>query len=299
MKKSLLLSIIALFTFSLSAQTSTYHPFPDSSAVWNFNVQMFCFSNGQSDDDFSIIMQGDTLINNKIYQKLNTPAFLKRNTDNCTVAIIGYKGATRNDLANKKVYIVPKNSTTEVLLYDFDLQLGDTLKGFIELNGQNVVVSIDSILVGNSYRKRWKFDDSYNFELIEGVGSTYGLIEGVPGKITDFPDYSLMCFEDKKVNVNYPASSSACAIVTSVNELTINTENINVYPNPSNGFFKIDLKDELVIQIRITDILGKVVIDQIVGNDNFLKYSNFNAGTYIISFFNKENQSGQRKLVIY
>jgi len=67
-------------------------------------------------------------------------------------------------------------------LYDFTVTVGDTLRGLYANTGlcaENVVtvVSIDSVEVGNNYRRRINIlnDQCFGPSIIEGIGSTTGL----------------------------------------------------------------------------------------------------------------------------
>ncbi|MBL7953942.1 MAG: hypothetical protein JNJ91_02805, partial [Flavobacteriales bacterium] len=71
--------------------------------------------------------------------------------------------------------------TSDSLLYDFSLEVGDTLKGYLGATAALplAVISIDSALVDGAYHKRINFDTSavcLRFAMIEGVGSTNGLL---------------------------------------------------------------------------------------------------------------------------
>ena len=71
--KKLLLLFSTMLTLFANGQTSVYHPFPDSNAVWNIHFQLYCFANGTGDENYSITISGDTLINSQTYHKLTTP----------------------------------------------------------------------------------------------------------------------------------------------------------------------------------------------------------------------------------
>lgn len=72
-------------------------------------------------------------------------------------------GLIRNDTSTKKVYTIGPDS----LLYDFSLNVGDSVKLKYCSSGK-VITTIDSVLVGTGYRKRFIF---YNGnQMIEGIG---------------------------------------------------------------------------------------------------------------------------------
>ena len=85
-------------------------------------------------------------------------------------------------LEDKRVYF--DHSTLEgpwyknLLLYDFSLNVGDE---FIANGYKYIVVSIDSVLVGNEYRKKYNFEltlegfPRYKLSVIEGIGCPQNL----------------------------------------------------------------------------------------------------------------------------
>jgi len=100
--------------------------------------------------NYSYTFSGDTLINNLTYHKLTTP-FAKP-----YVGGSGYRGAIRQDIVAKKVFFIPLREISEKVLYDFTLQVGDTVKVKPYYSPRDTVQSIDSVLVGNTFRKRWQ-----------------------------------------------------------------------------------------------------------------------------------------------
>ena len=75
----------------------------------------------------------------------------------------------------KKVYFFENGNDT--LAYDFNLNIGDTLPvTCLNVLNNNYVQSIDSVLVGSQYHKRfWISDDnSINYaSLIEGLNNIF------------------------------------------------------------------------------------------------------------------------------
>lgn len=294
-----LLLIPALFSIiSATGQTSTYHPLPDSGAVWNFSVAGFCFW-GFATDFYSIRIDGDTLINGTVYHKLSTP-FVVHNS--CAYVNPGYKGAFRNDTMNRKVYYVAPNSSVDSLLYDFNLQPGDTVRGLLGCClSPSLVQSIDSVQVGTSYRKRWVLD-CYSVSIIEGVGSTYGLVNPVPGCFAvDLPDYSLDCFSDSSGNL-YPSAVSACQLIDYLTDLQANTPRFDIFPNPALNevHFKTSHTGPAVVEVRQPD--GKRLISQLIDfsqpDELKLSVDGLSAGCYTISISSSEFLMS-RKLIVY
>ena len=103
MKK--ILPFLLLLSLGARSQTSVYHPFPDSSALWNFDRDFFCQFFLQY-EHYSIQITGDTTISNQTYHRLNTPSITTDNPNCIGWGNIGYRGAIRQDTAMKKVYYV-------------------------------------------------------------------------------------------------------------------------------------------------------------------------------------------------
>ncbi len=301
MMKKFLLLVFAFLTFSAIAQRSGYQPFPDSNATWNMHYLFYCMSGGIADEQYSITMTGDTMINSLVYHKLKTPYIQGTITGGCTSSIsAGYKGAIRQDIADRKVYIIPPGSSAEQLLYDFTMQVGDSVKGYLEsfFYGKDVVESIDSIFTGSRYLKRWYINHCYHIYFIEGIGSTYGLLEFSPGCVTDLWDINLTCFQQNGQTL-YPDAATDCRLITSVDYIVKDSNPVKVFPNPSNGCFTIEFEKPLNIrEIRLTGLPGNVILQQIINNQAKIKLNDLPAGIYFLTTIGKEGRTTTTKIVI-
>lgn len=283
--KKLLFLISALITLSSLAQQPVYFPFPESNAQWN--IHMLQMGWPPYENNYSIIIAGDTLLNGLIYKKLMivNPAW--------------YKGAIRQDTINKKVFIIPPTAVTEELLYDFTMQVGDTVKGYIEnlLNPKDIVQTIDTVLVGNDYRRRWKINSGYSIYFIEGIGSTYGLVEHSPGTMVDAADFSISCFRQNSITI-YPDTITSCGLITSVQPIEIQNDQLSIYPNPSKGSFSIEFDKSLNIkEIRLTDLLGRIVFQQQTDNRTKIEITNLQNDIYILTIIDKDNLLINKKII--
>src|SRR5271155_3924466 len=71
MKKHLLPFALFLFLTTLTkAQTSVYHPFPDSNAYWNEHNAWSNDGMHFNTNEYSIFINGDTIIEGNTYHKL-------------------------------------------------------------------------------------------------------------------------------------------------------------------------------------------------------------------------------------
>ena len=310
MKKFLLAFIICCNSISLHAQTSVYHPFPDSSASWNFTHSNICwgvFFTDQISMKVSYYIGLDTLINSSIYHTLHLPIYNMYAGPNCWppgnyTLPGGYMGAFRNDHSNKKVYIVPEGDSIEQLLYDFDMQVGDTLVGYLSVCSPftmcDTVISIDSVMVGNTYRKRWHINSGYHIYFIEGIGSTYGLLKFVPTNMTDLDDINLDCFQQNGQNL-YPDTLGSCPLLTSIATLPSTEMIIKIHPNPSKGNVQVELSSSNKIERWVLyNLNGQMERTDKVQNKNQFEISGIDSGFYVLTLYMYNGRCINRKVII-
>ena len=279
-----------LFFFPACLVAQNYHPFPDSSAIWRIETTV------SSDPDptfvfhHSVFISGDTLINGNTYHNL-----YKSNITASDTLASNYVGAIRE--INKKVHLHldslaayniantfffcngPDTSVLnkDLLLYDFNVTIGDTIL-YDYLDSIKIeITSIDSILIQNQYRKRYHYNFlwtgnypycngllwSYNY-YIESIGSPLGVF-GHLGMY--FENHSeLLCFEDTEIA--YP-DSLACYNAVGINDATMKENSVAVYPNPNNGSFEMVLDTPFQeAKLTIFDITGKVIVEQKITQNN-------------------------------
>ena len=207
--KKLLISLFSLFLFGqLFAQN--YKPFPTSNAVWN--EVHYDTHNGVCQHS-STYIKTDTIINGKTYHKFETTKYISLlNNNNCGIGYNYYvvnNGYFRNDSINQKIwYINPSlNVFSDTLLFDFNLQVGDTLPElFFTFDYYNYYIdSIDYINYGGVLRKRLFIKDFFQQGslpqtfLIEGVGSNRGLFQNLGLSLCCYSD--LNCFSENSQTV--------------------------------------------------------------------------------------------------
>ncbi|HEX7413365.1 MAG TPA: hypothetical protein VF411_04905, partial [Bacteroidia bacterium] len=270
MKKHILLILTFLFVFKIGqGQTNVYHPFPDSNAVWN--ETSWYYNNGLPPPIYNpniVFLAGDTVISTIHYKKLLSSGYRYATvtSNSCCVYYNAYAGAIRQDTIHKKVYYRNYSSTSvDTLLYDFNLNVGDTLpKSYINnyLIVSNFVSSIDSILIGTSYRKQYHISvrgggNSNYVSLIEGIGSTFGLTYPLYPPLEN--GYNLNCFSQNNVTL-YPNSSGSCSLALGIKEQKESAFTFSIYPNPSSG--NISITGNINIdELKVSDMLGQLVYE--------------------------------------
>src|SRR6185295_14800092 len=191
MKKiSLILSSAFCILQSALSQTSIYHPFPVSDAVWreNRSAEDASYSYLWTEQKF---INGDTVIGGNTYHKiyetgiltLSLPLWAGGTFISSNPFYDTYQGAIREDL-NHTIYIVLPFHPSEDLLYDFNLSAGDTIQNcYLHSNAITILVQrIDSIFDGADYRKQFVLTGDTVASaipyttIIEGIGTTRGLL---------------------------------------------------------------------------------------------------------------------------
>ena len=175
---------ILFLTITVSqGQTNVYHPLPDSNATWYEHIYGGVPPNVYY-NDYSLFISGDTIIGSYSYHKLYATGYWTYGGGSMNYYSNEYRGSFRQDTLQKKVFFISDTSLHEELLYDFNLDVGDTLpEAYNNYYNSNKVIEIDSILVGCVYHKIFYLaplsDTGYlpneEYAIIEGVGSTLGL----------------------------------------------------------------------------------------------------------------------------
>ena len=298
MKKNIVLLILSVVCFSSYSQTNVYHPFPELNAEWNV-AQV---SSGSCKDIKYILNGADTTIQSSTYHKItktevNYALFSNSMCDYNTVINVNtsYAGAIRNDSLAKKVYYVIPTVNTDTLLFDFSLNIGDTIRTYIATTCSNRrVVYIDSVLVGINYRKRWNTTECYfggqNVQFIEGVGSNLGLIERIPS----FGIYniigSLSCFSKNSQSLYPTNSASNCPLINSIQNY--NSEiNSQVDINSFNKIINVKQVSSNYTNYLIYSITGSVITKGIIESSNItINLKDVIDGIYFMSLTGKEQQ---------
>ena len=189
---SYLFLLVAMLLISPNSYNQDYIPFNFQDGIWieeefckgdMINRQLFC--------------KGDTLINNQTYNKLYefTISFYEPGYYPDTI-FTHYVGAIRNN-ESKQVLYRSTWDTSDIIIYDFNLNLGDT----IDLaDGKFIITDIDSVEYCGRYHKRYIESLSFPFfpiVLVEGIGFSNGLL-GYYGYFGNGEYYNqLICYTER------------------------------------------------------------------------------------------------------
>ncbi len=297
MKKILL---IIIFMAALLARGQDYIPLIGENKVWSVSHEKFTFL-------------GDTTINDLEYSKLFYHNFIQEFTPDS----LEYVAALREDTINKKVYFIWKDFNTEVLLYDFSLDVGETFHAqypefsfsgptyFVNnINPRYLDVSrvTDSIIEGKS-RKVLVMANHYSYDIedyfIEGIGSRFGIIYAGYELEFDREYPFLLCLHENNT-LTYqeedPFSISQvepCYSIptTNVDEFTNNSLVLTISSTLIDEMFSIRSNTPLN-EITISNLNGRIVY-QYRSSENITQLSinvaHWDSGLYIVRAGNSQH----------
>lgn len=243
MKTLSLFMLLSVLSFQqLWAQN--YHPFPDTNATWCDER----YDNGWPYSNYFYFYyktDGKFTINDTIY------TIISDNYDQITCYL-------REE--NKKVYCRWNTDVPEFVLYDFDKDISDTV--ILHQNyGDSytgIVESIDSLLIGDEYHKRYYIQcwEWSSFYFTEGVGSNAGLM------YCDIPWVdiygNLYCFSLNdtiyKADGSGEKSPGDCWDYIGIRENTF--EDLTVYPNPASEWIYVN--DNNDCKLELYDMSGRL-----------------------------------------
>ena len=175
--------VLILFFLNVSLlYTQENSRFPiNPTAVWKM------YYSGQYEEIFEYYIDNDTLLNSHKYYKLFKSGVAYYDTPFYYNGI--YVGAIRDD--DNKFFYVKKNELSEVQLFDFNLEPGDTIQTLI---GKGYVVSIIDTLPDG--RKRFGHGGICVFycpvlQIVEGIGHAGGIMEDPPIGIVSIQIYNI------------------------------------------------------------------------------------------------------------
>lgn len=263
------------------AQSSFYHPFPTGAANWVYRYYDDLHFPTTIFTPYSLT--GDTTISNISYKKV-----FKYST---------YAGGLRED--NKIIYFVPDTSQTEYLLYNFNLNIGDSIihpyGGAVCTNDTVIVWNVDSVIVSDGYHRRFWFNS--NAQWIEGIGAVYYLLE--PCNVLCVSGNDVLECISTDSSLNYPNGYLSCVVSVTENGSLISQ--FDIKPNPFSINTTVSIGTEYMnSMVLISDIFGKVVRTFNVSGQNefLLKRDNLKPGIYLIQLINSKGNTVSKKLII-
>jgi hypothetical protein len=272
----------------LSAQQYSYIKFPDDNEVW---VQQLHFVDSVANLNV-IVTNEDTIIHEQTYKKVfvfNSSVFLPSTAT--------FLGGIRED-SLKRVFYIGKsilykmpaagNDSAEILLYNFSVNVGDTLQveDYPNLIDDSLVVrSIDTIILGNQTRRLIKIglpiadfpEERFNYVTwLEGVGKLNnfycdygGLLSGNLDRIQiDLSRFSLHFLTHGGDTIYTSPYNSRCYGYVGLFKPEVGIINSTIFPNPTTNQFTISVTTSTIKTVKIYNLTGQLVLEQKLSNTN-------------------------------
>lgn len=289
--------ILFIFSFTANNIFAQLVKFPTKNARWCYNQYA---DDGSNLGNFCIgFEESDTLINDKIYSPLLSKLWTNSNDT------LGFFREESN-----RVYILPTDTSKhEILLYDFNLGVGDTFRTMwsdrsdmnqeitLKLSHVNLLEMEDGIV-----RKEYYLRNDITYDQIiwvEGVGDAEWLFYKPLYSGSLSGGFSLLC-QIVEGQIEFESYSNAfCNIVN--NETIISNHEIQISPNPFRDDFKLDFNKGEIYSFFIYDNLGRMM-DFVDKRDitSLLNYSNLKLtnGTYYIVFIDSKNDIVSKSVIV-
>jgi hypothetical protein len=267
MKKLLLLFLVAFAAQNASAQNEYFQHNPEWTVMEVRSQYYPCVEY----DTVTFYLNGDTMINSLLYKKLYARGTSRNQwwstnpNMGCSLApynypYSGYNGAIRS--AGTQVLYIQASSSQDVLLYDYNLQVGDTFpySPMTTMNPGVTVAFIDSLYTPHGYLKQFHFSTDTSKFIMEGGLSSYGLYHYCDVML-DFASYS-MCYTLNDT-AWWPVPGPNCdAILLDADAQPLPAFSFALFPNPAHDYVTVNLTGAVLDVVTVYNVFGEVVKTQ-------------------------------------
>ena len=254
---------------------------------------------------------GDTIVDGNEYQKIIKSDYFISDSSKFNSSLFAITREIGDQIFYRFGYNGP-NDTTDHLLYDYGIQVGDTitLQTFYGGTKDFKVTHVDTILLLNKNRRQIRIENipnSYEDIWVEEIGSIQRgyFSRGNPINIIDAgSDFS--CFYSADLDsiwsssIVYPCIIDqfelSCGETTALikNSLKLN---IKVFPSPFSDFVELE---QLPLQgtIFIYNLFGQSLGNWEIENNHFrIETGGFEAGVYVIKVQDRDGTKAIKKVV--
>jgi hypothetical protein len=211
----------------------------------------------------------------------------------------------------RAIYYYDEISHSDKLYISYDLEIGDTVKGKFGWAYEDLIVySIDSVLVGDSYRKIFHTDDTpetgANNILIEGIGFQYApeievgnyfAGEDYFGNELQY-EYALNCYGEFNIPLWSGYDEAECNLTLTIKENQQTSLYINLYPNPAVDLINFAAPSDIK-NIIIYNLAGGAAIEISVNDKTGqINLTDFSRGIYIAKITMEDGILLRKKIVL-
>jgi hypothetical protein len=250
-----------------------------------------------STSDYTITLDGDTLISGVLYFKLRRQGshrvwdwtvdtlVSEGIIDDCPYPLI------REDQGRFYTY---NSQGSEQLLHDFNLNVGDTAVSSSSCPNPQIVMEIDTMYYGNQIRKKFIFAPQLTFggtPLYEGIGSSRGLFAR-PCSGTFGIEFGsrLECYVSHGEAIQLDTSAECQSTPSAIEDIA--TPGYHIYPNPFNDRIVIENRspNSNLTHIDIYDFYGhliKPISRSTIENEITISTQELVAGVYFLKIYTR------------
>lgn len=275
------------FLLSVASFSQTYSPIAIPDSKWINSYFEAVDSKGNESDNKRLVTAEEFCI-----QKVDST--IKGNkyftVDDCKGT---YVGSIRDN--EGKLLFVPRGSSSESVVYDFNAKEGEVVKNVLSRNANGkymhqdiLVTSVDSTIIGDATRKRVNYEGG---SWIEGLGNTRGLFMTQNSSKKYFEALTCMCNGELTI---YPMKKNEpCKLPSQLKKAMSSFTDI-IEIKPSRGWFvlefdrKVDNDEVIIIGSKGQLINPNMTIrpDRIL-----IDLSAYKNGNYVVLLRNKESMS--------
>jgi len=266
------------------AENLPYYPFPTENAQWNIYLE---YSISEAPIDTVLLryfLCGDTTVNQISYKKL---CLEKGSLTNPVRELAGFIREQDKKVFYKGADFLGFPREDEWLLYDFNVQKGDTVWHTNSGYEYTVIEKIDSIAIDGQLRRRYKVDTRQNYYFqdeeywVEGIGSVKN---GLLAHITAIPTccyhfLEFVCYRENGAVKYLSPSFDDCvpSFLFSSTDGGLKLPEISIYPNPATGQVIVgDVPSGDNFHISILNSAGQIILKkQLQPGRNFIPFPAF------------------------
>jgi hypothetical protein len=272
--------IFVLFLFLLQNEINA-QSLIDTSKSWT--VDECTVQWGLACIPFTYAFQGDTIINSTTYHILQPGNHF-----------------LREDSLSKKVFDLQAGAGQEMLLYDFDLNKGDTfLLNCSSVNQPMIVDSVDTFQYNGIWRKRIMFDwqsGLFGTIWIEGIGGTCGIVHNFSTICMIDGGAFLTCADSSGTQIYQNPYFPGCNVVLDIEDNSLKNS-CTIFPNPFQDKIIIDFQQKKELKFQLHNSFGQKVFETIlVSERNEVNLAFLATGIYY-AVFSAENEILVQKIL--
>lgn len=294
-----------LFSIAVTFSYSQYFPFPTNHATWinigkSYTLNQWNVPIWQTDWIDRYCSSGiDTIIGTTTYKQINS----------CTTNSSSYHGALRYETG--KVFFIPKDSVNEYLLYDFTVNIGDSVNVIQSTIGGTPyyttmyihITDIDTIVVDGTERRRINGSNQYN-QWIEGIGSSAGLFMNFEDNISNYM-IELNCLSVNNTTIYdqgplQVGTTGSCDLSLDIPSFP-KTPDLKIHPNPVTGsnIFITGIENNELVDLSIFNLNGQNILNaaNVSPSLNKIDVGGLESGIYLIQIISDSYYSTQKVII--